>query len=390
VTKGQFSFANVTAAANVAAGAGRGVAIGDFNKDEQADIFVAADGQYLLYRNTGDGVFTEVAEAAGVTAGDAQGRAAAWGDYNGDGNLDLYIVNAGPDRLYRNNGDGTFTDDSMAAGISDEAAGHAVAFGDLNGDQHVDLYIANEGQDALYLNNGNGTFNQADPAMTGITETAASWSVALADFNGDNRLDILVANDGQAALYRNNGDGTFTDVAVAAGIATAGAQSHAAAWADFDKDGDQDLFIANVGQDLLYRNNGAGTFTDVTMAARLVDMAMAAGAAWADYDNDGDADLAVVNEGQDFLYRNNGNGTFNEVATFSALTETASGRAVAWIDANQDGPVDLLVVNADGAVLYENPGRSGSPQLPAARQTSRQRGEYLISAVAWLMNMVWV
>jgi hypothetical protein len=90
------------------------------------------------------------------------------------------------------------------------------------------------------------------------------------------------------------------------------------------------------------------------------------------------------------LYRNNGNGTFNEVATFSGLTETASGRAVAWIDANQDGPVDLLVINADGAVLYENPGRSGSPQLPAARQTIRQRGEYLISAVAWLMNMVWV
>jgi hypothetical protein len=405
VTRGQYGFTNVAAAANVAAGAGRGVAVGDFNQDDHADIFVAADGQYLLYHNNGDGTFTDVAEAAGLTAGDAQGRAAAWGDYNGDGHLDLYVVNVGPDRLYRNNGDGTFTDDSMAAGISDEAAGHAVAFTDVTGDQQPDLYVANEGQDALYINNGNGTFSKADPAAAGITESAASRSVVVANFVGDDQPDIFVANDGQAALYRNNGGGTFTDVAAAAGIVTASAQSRAAAAADYDKDGDQDLFIANVGQDLLFRNNGNGTFTDVTMASGLVEdpVAAAAGAAWADYDNDGDPDLIVVNEGPDRLYRttatvtlsgtgNSPAGTisttinFTEVATFSGLTETAAGQAAAWVDVDNDQDLDLFVVNADGGALYQNPGRSGPSQSASARQTIRQRGGYLISVVVWLLK----
>lgn len=410
VTKGQYSFTDVAAAANVAAGAGRGVAVGDYNKDGRADIFVAADGHYLLYRNNEDGTFTEVDEAAGLTAGDAQGRAAAWADYNGDGNLDLYVVNASPDRLYRNNGDGTFTDVSAEAGISSDAVGHAVAFTDLTGDGHPDLYVANEGQDDLYINNGDGTFSKADPAAAGIAESANSWSVAVADYNGDGRPDIFVANDGSAAVYRNDGGGMFTNVAAAAGIAalTADAQSRAVALADYDKDGDQDLFIGNVGQDLLFRNNGDGTFADVTMAVGLVEnpVAAAAGAAWGDYDNDGDPDLIVVNEGQDRLYRNtttvtlSGTGnnpagtisttiSFTEVATFSGLTETAAGQAVAWVDVDNDQDLDLFVANADGGALYQNPGRSGPASASSARltrPTSRRPGGYLIAVVVWLMK----
>jgi glycosyltransferase A (GT-A) superfamily protein (DUF2064 family) len=390
VAKGQFVFTNIAAAANVATGSGQGAAVGDFDNDSHADIFVARAGQNLLYRNNGDGTFAEVAAMAGIGAADADSRSAAWGDYNGDGYLDLYVVNAGPDALYRNNGDGTFINVSAEAGISDEASGHAVAWGDFNGDTHLDLYAANEGQDALYLNNGNGTFTKADPAATGTAEQAASWSVAVADFNGDNRPDIFVANDGQAALYRNNGDGTFTDVAAAAGLQTASAQSRAAAWADYDGDGDQDLFIANVGQDLLYRNNGNGTFADVTMAAGLVDtpVGAAAGAAWTDYDKDGDQDLVVVNEGQDFLYRNNGNGTFNQVATFSGLTDAASGRAAAWIDVDNDANPDLFIVNAvEDNFLYRNPGRSGP--APAGPASGVMRGgEYLMAIGLRLLKIV--
>ena len=121
-----------------------------------------------------------------------------------------------------------------------------------------------------------------------------------------------------------------------------------------------DLFIANVGADLLYKNNGDGSFTEVTAMAGMADMAVGAAAVWADYDKDGDLDLFVANEGQDFLYRNNGNGTFNEVAMHSGMTDMAVGAGAAWLDVNNDGNMDLFVANAaDGSFLYRNPGRSG-------------------------------
>jgi hypothetical protein len=360
-TKGQFTFSDIAVRANVAAGAGRGVAVGDFNQDGWPDLFVVADGQYRLYRNNGDNTFTDVTASSGITASQAQGQAAAWGDYNGDGNPDLYVVTAGADVLYRNNGDGTFTDVTREAGISDDSLGHAAVWADFNGDGLADIYVANEGQDVLYLNNRDGTFSKANPAVTGMTEDAASWSVAVADYNGDGWLDIFVANEGQDALYRNNGDGTFTDVAVAAGILTTNGQGRAAAWGDFDGDGKVDLFIANVGADLLYKNNGNGSFTEMTAMAGMADTAVGAAAAWADYDNDGDLDLFVANEGQDFLYRNNGNGTFNEVAMHSGMTDAAVGAAAAWLDVNDDGNPDLFVANTVGDnFLYLNPGRSGS------------------------------
>jgi hypothetical protein len=302
---------------------------------------------------------------------------------------DLFVAGDGQFWLYRNNGDGTFTDVSAMAGISDEASGRTVAWGDFNGDQQLDLYVANEGQDLLYLNNGDGTFTKVDPMMAGIVEQAAGWSVAVADYNGDNRLDIFVANDGQDALYRNNGDGTFTEVAAMAGIQTASVQGRAAAWADYNGDGKVDLFIANVGADLLYKNKGDGTFTDVTMMAGVVDTAVGAAAAWSDYDKDGDADLFVANEGQDFLYRNNGNGTFNEVATFSGLTDTAVGRAAAWVDVNGDGNPDLYVTNADGGnFLYRNPGRSGAVPVTIAQPNSHRGGSFISRVIRFVMDLV--
>ncbi len=386
VAKGQFEFTDVATEANLVAEAGGGVAIGDFNNDQSADIFVAAGNQYMLYRNTGDGTFEEVAESAGIMAGEALGQAAAWGDVDGDDYLDLYVVNAGADVLYRNNGDGTFSDVSAEAGISDEVVGHAAAWGDYNGDEQLDLYVANEGQDLLYLNNGDGTFTQADPMVLGIVEEAAGWSVALSDYNGDDRLDIFVANDGQDFLYRNNGDGTFTDVAAMAGIQTDTAEGRAAAWADYDGDGDPDLFIANIGADRLYRNNGDGTFTDVAAGAGLGDTLVGLAATWGDYDNDSDPDLFVANEGQDFLYRNNGDGTFNQVAELSGMTDMAMGQGAVWVDIENDGNLDLFVSNAAGNnFLYQNPGRSGMPETKVAGQTPGPKG-YLHSAITWVLN----
>jgi hypothetical protein len=379
VTKGQYTFTNIAAAAHVAAGGGQGVAVGDFNQDGRDDLFVVADGPYRLYRNNGDGTFTEVTTSSGITASESPEQAAAWGDYNGDGNPDLYVVTAGTDVLYRNNGDGTFTDVTSEAGIRGDAVGHAAVWADFNGDQQADLYVANEGQDMLYLNNMDGTFSQADPAVTGLTEDAASGGVAVADYDGDGELDIFVANDGQDALYRNNGDGSFTDVAAAVGIQTANVQGRAAAWGDYNGDGKVDLFIANMGADRLYRNDGDGTFTEVTATAGVADMAAGAAAAWGDYDKDGDLDLFVANEGQDFLYRNNGNGTFNEVATFSGMRDMAAGRGTAWLDVDNDGNLDLFVANAVGDnFLYFNPGRSGPAPANIIRQPSHRGGDYLV------------
>jgi hypothetical protein len=373
-TKGQFTFTNVAAAANVAAGVGRGVAVGDFDKDGRADLFVAADGQYLLYRNNGDGTFTDVAESAGITAGDAQGRAAAWGDYNGDGNLDLYVVNAGADRLYRNNGDGTFSDVSADAGISDEAVGYAAVWVDVNGDGQMDLYVVNDGQDALYLNQM-GMLSQTDPTMSGTAESAAGRAVAVGDYNGDGKPDLFVANEGSYLLYRNDGDGHFTDVSAQAGIHANGAAGRAAAWLDFNGDGKPDVLVINEGDTALYANSGNGTFSNIVSGVGLVNVAGGRAVAVDDYDKDGDMDVFVANEGQDFLYRNNGNGTFNEVATFSGMTDTAAGRAAAWLDVNNDGSPDLVVVNATGSsFLYRNPGRSGAATMSMARQTINQVG----------------
>lgn len=374
-TKGQYSFVNIGGSANVAA-TRRGIAVGDYDKDGDDDLFVA--DAYALYRNNRNGTFTNVSPAAGLTVGGDQGRAAAWGDVDGDGDVDLYVVNVGSDRLYRNNGDGTFTDVSTEAGVSDEAVGHAAAWVDVNGDGQLDLYVVNDGQDTLYINQM-GLLSKTSPPMNGTVEAANGRGVAVGDYNGDGRPDLFIANDGASALYRNNGGGLFTDVAMMAGIQAFNAR--AAAWLDYDGDGDQDLFVVTAATDVLYRNNGDGTFTDVTMAAGLIDMAAGTALAVADYDRDGDADLFVANDGQDFLYRNNGNGTFNEVAVFSGMTDMALGGAAAWLDVTGDGLADLFVGQAEGSnFLYRNPGRSGPPppSLPSE--------ESLVSRLARLVT----
>jgi len=286
-------------------GAGRAAAWGDFDGDGRLDLYVVNEGQDFLLRNEGGGRFRDVATSAGIVE-DASGRAAAWGDFDGDGHLDLYVVNEGQDALYRNRGNGTFvTLDPRAAGLAEEAKGRAAAWGDFDGDGRLDLYVANEGPDFLYRNLGDGRFRNV-ASSAGILQEGISVAVAWFDFDGDARSDIFVVREGQDVLYRNRGDGTFeiVDPGVA-GYVDEG-NDGVLAVADFDEDGRTDIFVAKAGRVFLFRNRGDGTFGSVVgrRGFAIVPLSSPRGAAWIDFDRDGRRDLFLAGEdGAHALYR---------------------------------------------------------------------------------------
>lgn len=247
--------------------------------------------------------FTDVTDSAGVSLIVSQ-WGGVWGDYDGDGRQDLYAGNhfSSPN-LYRNNGNGSFTDMRAAAGLK---AGpddwHGAAWGDYNNDGRLDLYVvtgvATDGSD-FYVNNGNGTFTEQAGSLGIKNDPGRGRQPAWVDYNRDGDLDLFVANsakvDAPSVLYRNNGSGPFTDVAVQAGLAlTTGIES--VAWADYNNDGYTDFIMTELGSAggagyRLYRNQGNGTFVETRVAAGLTGNHFPTSAAWGDYDNDGDLDL---------------------------------------------------------------------------------------------------
>ncbi len=333
-------------------------ATGDFDNDGDDDLYVGVYGANALHRNNGDGTFTDVTAAAGV--GDpGSARGVAWGDYDGDGDLDLSIANAGEANvLYRNNGNGTFTDVAAAAGVANTGASLGTSWADFDGDGDLDLYVGRWNQpNLLYRNNGDGTFTDVAVAA-GVADGGRGEGVAWADFDGDGDLDLYLSNLGQPnRLYRNDGDGTFVDVAVTAGVAHAG-NGTGASWGDYDGDGDPDLYLANWNQpNVLYRNEGNGSFTDVSLAAGVGLGGLSRGVSWADVDADGDLDLSVTNTWQaNVLYRNNGDGTFTDIAAAAGVARSDDGRGAVWLDHDADGDLDLFLATAGGQanVLYRN------------------------------------
>jgi len=332
-------FTDASESAGIGVRGQRGVAWGDYNNDGYVDLFVT--NRNVLYHNNGDGTFTDItAEAGGLWWG---GEGVAWGDYDNDGDLDLYTSDwTNGDSLYSNEGDGTFTDVTAQAGLRDPGHGQTVAWGDYDNDGDLDLYIANSEEDPnlLYRNEGNGTFTDVtDQAQ--VTSTGYNSGVAWGDYDNDGDLDLYVTNSGTNHLFQNQGNGLFVHRAAELGVtaATYGGR-HGVAWGDYDNDGDLDLTISAEGTAVLFRNDGE-PFTDVTASAGLDSAGIGGqGVAWGDYDNDGWLDLYVTSDDGSALYHNNGDGTFTDVTIAAGVASGSDNWGAAWGDCDNDGDLD--------------------------------------------------
>lgn len=374
---GQTTFTDVTASAGTGLGDGtaRGFSWVDFDNDGLLDLFVPTAGTVpnKVYKNNGNGTFSEVAAALGLN--DLTNTiTCSWADFDNDGDLDLITTaTAAGTRLWRNNffpgGDSSFTDITSTSGIAMTGAQMPV-WADYNRDGLLDVFssISNSSvsSDALYRNNGNATFtNVADSAgvnhqVSGILEQAAHWG----DYNRDGYPDLFIGNlqtGGPSFFHRNNGNGTFTEIAATLGFQGAARGSQ---WVDYNNDGLWDFSVAgyaggtNAVPVKLYRNNGDGTFTDVAAQAGITDAVISWGVTWADINNDGYEDFFVAVSGQStscLVYLNNGNGTFTNITTQAGLGSLVQLSA-AWGDYDNDGDMDLYTSGSttNGNHLFRN------------------------------------
>ena len=349
-------------------GNGSGAAWGDYNNDGNIDLYITnSGGANLLLENQG-GSFMD---ATGNTGGETASFGSAWADYDNDGDIDLYIANEGANTFYRNDG-GSFAD-ATESPLNNSANGHATAWGDYNSDGEIDLYISNALDDnRLFRNEGDGSFIDD---TNGLGMSGSRWGVEWVDYDGDTDLDLYAVKLGANSMFRNNGDGTFTDVS-ASPLSDPGS-GYGTAWADYDNDGDFDVYLANHGANKLLRNEGGGVFTDVTTSP-LDDDGDSYGAAWADYDNDGDLDLYLADEEYNKLFRNDGTGFVN-IAN-EALRDAGVSRGAAWADYDNDGDLDLCVANEGANNLFRNDLSTGAHWFQA-RLEGTLSNRYAIGAM---------
>ena len=391
---------------------GSGGGFFDYDGDGDLDIYLVngavqtGDGQdqtshNVLYQNNGDNTFTDVTDKAGVGSR-AYGTGAAVGDYDNDGDIDLYVTNFGEDQLYRNNGDSTFTDVTTHAQVNNPNWGTSCAFADMDNDGHLDLYVANYAayapkddirceerrvhvycgphaypavHDTFYKNNGDGTFTDIS-ALSRPSDLIPQHGlgVTFGDYDADGDTDLYVANDQDPNfLFQNGGNGNFLEVALISGVCYNDMGKEEAGmgtdFGDYDNDGWLDLTVSNYQTETntVYHNHDGTFFTDNTITSGIAEVThgyLGWGIKFFDYDNDGYQDIFVANghlmdnitllekhvtyPQRNLLFRNLGDGRFANVMSETdglALEKVSRGAAIG--DYDNDGDLDILVTNCN-------------------------------------------
>ncbi len=397
----------------VPAGLGRvtatnGVALADYDQDGDVDVYFVSKVSYdpndrntwnRLYANRGNGLFTLVSGNGALAGTDSSTvespmghkMGASWGDYNNDGWPDLYLTHLGPNQLLKNNGDGTFSDITRAAGVAGGATQHSSSslWWDYDRDGDLDLYVSTyedfAGQDRnlenlLYRNLGDDRFEEVG-VFSGLNDAGATWTSVALDVNNDGLLDLYLANDfGPNTLYINNGNAgtdtgpTFTEQTAAFGVEDA-YHGMGLAIADCDGNGFFDLYLTNITEtdfdeeiNPLFFNTGQNHFVHASREAGVELAGWGWGTAFFDMENDGDEDLFVATGYFDATYKNvlfqnhreSGTLRFENVATPYGVADRHPARGLAVFDYEDDGDLDLLISNfSDVPALYQNPLRQG-------------------------------
>jgi hypothetical protein len=379
--RADMSFTDVTETALVGDTAHTyGSCLADYDSDGSLDIFSAnIILTSNLYRNTGGMVFSNVTGHAGLV-GLVEAKGSSMADYDNDGDLDMALVGWNRDSFYRNNGDGTFTEysDSANFAIDDTLHGMSCVWADYDKDSHADLFVTNlGGGSVLYRNMGDGTFEDAtvDAGIDCADATGAVWF----DYDMDDDADLFVCRylGYPDYLYENDGLGHFREVGSAAGVA-GDDSSFGCAAGDVDSDGDFDLYVSKFhGAGTLYRNNGDGSFSDITGPAGVDISGSGTGCVFEDFDSDLDVDLYVgCFYGENHLFENDGAGVFTDVTVGAGVGDYGdqrTGVGISAADLDSDGDVDIYCGNHKRNTLFRNDTQT-SLLAPSNRLVLKLRG----------------
>lgn len=349
---------------------GSGISFCDFNNDGWDDISLATEGgrQSEFFLNNQDGTYTR--QNFTLASNNIQGRQIIWADYDNDGDKDLFIAsNFNGNHLYNNDGSFGFTEVTAMAGLpTANIETWGASFGDINNDGFLDLFISNRDDslvqpNLLYINNQDGTFSDISISAGIHTSSHLSFCSAFFDYNNDGWQDIYVANDksfNENFLYRNNGDNTFTNVAESAGVNIA-IDAMTTTIGDYNNDGWFDIYVTNtpIGGNVFFKNNGDGTFSNVTTVTGTVLNSFSWGSVFLDADNDMDLDMyvscsmdgSVPSLASAKFYTNNGDETFSTpLAGFSGDTRISHSNAIG--DADNDGYPEIIVSNSNNENVF--------------------------------------
>ncbi len=427
---------------------GAGCAFLDYDNDGWMDIYFVNSGpsdfftpavplKNALFRNNHDGTFTDVTDKAGV-AGGKFGMGAAAADYDGDGNVDLYVTNYGPNILYHNNGNGTFSEVTDKAGVATTGWSTCATWFDFDNDNKLDLFVSSfvfydKSQNPLctdttlqrryycvprlfkpmpsrlFRNNGDGTFQDVSRESGIASHPGKSFGAVATDVNNDGLMDLFVANDTMPNfLFLNKGKGKFEEIGLAAGVAYGEAGRPRSGMgvdaADYDGDGWQDLFVANIDQEFfsLYHNDHELIFTDQPgEIAPSTQLLSGWGLKFFDYDNDGDPDLFLVNGHPDdmiesriprvrhkeplLLFENTGR-AFKDVSAKAGavFSKMFSGRGMAVGDFDNDGDSDVLTSNNGGPpLLLRNQGGNRNNWIGLQLVATKSNPEAVGAIITW-------